>query len=838
VGPFVFFTQGGASGTGTLMMSDGTAEGTVPAAGFLSRFGSSKVPTLFPFGDTLFAAVNDQGPYDTSLWVTKAALNVPAVRLGGTDPTDVIDFGGRWAFYNEVSTYRFGLWTTDGTPAGTSAFLPDLKNESTSPGPLVNAAGTLYFVNTARDEKPKLWKSDGSFDGTVVVTEVPPGISEMKAVGRRLFYITSDNALWTSDGTPSGTIQLVKTKFEIGNFGNNLRTAGNRIVFAQYTSSTGSSEIWSSDGTVSGTQLLLKTPQAVSLTSIDGTIYFANRDDLHGNEVWTTDGTPDGTKLLYDINPGPHGSDPGGFTKSGSLLYFSAYTDTTGRELWAVPMTTPLLSIADTHAAEGNAGTTTKAHFTVSLAPPSTETVTVDYATSDGTATAGQDYDTAAGTLTFAPGETAKTIDVVVRGDDVPENNETFFVTLRNAAGAKLLKGEATGIIDDDDQLADLSVAPHLTSSSFSIYDAVSLTNNGPRAATEGLVTVTYTPAYPRNSCTPCPVLQIPTGTSTLVGGDSFPPSTQVWLGATVSARQRDPQPANNSVTWTISANRILAMDRAWLTAGSTATLTLVTARPAPFVSSSDPSVASLSEGTTANGATTFTVTGLKPGTATMTLQGLNETLDVIVTAPGTTPRWPGGISVDNNDFTTRFDYPFHATITPSGTAPLTGAKATGTVVFTAGGQEIARVPVTAGKSVVPFYAPAVGSIQYQISYSGDAAFLPQTFTRTLFVSPGTATLLASLQPTATPGSWTLTVVANGSPMAAPSGTLSIASGTTQVASVALAPAGGGTSVATTTLAGLSPSTTLTINYPGDAHYVAGSQQIRVSTERHRTIHH
>jgi hypothetical protein len=120
---------------------------------------------------------------------------------------------------------------------------------------------------------------------------------------------------------------------------------------------------------------------------------------------------------------------------------------------------TPTLSIDDATVAEGDAGTTT-ATFTVTLseAPGSGETVTVDYATSDGTATAGTDYVAATGTLTFAEGETTKTIAVTVNGDTTFETDETFNVTLSNVTGTiggvAAAIGDATGVgtITNDDE--------------------------------------------------------------------------------------------------------------------------------------------------------------------------------------------------------------------------------------------------------------------------------------------------------------------------------------------------------------------------------------------------
>ena len=108
----------------------------------------------------------------------------------------------------------------------------------------------------------------------------------------------------------------------------------------------------------------------------------------------------------------------------------------------------PLLSIQTATAGEGD-GT---AGFTVELGAVSGAQVTVDYATTAGTATAGSDYTAASGTLTFAPGETSKSISVTIADDDVDEGNETFTVTLSNAVNASIGQATATGTITDDDE--------------------------------------------------------------------------------------------------------------------------------------------------------------------------------------------------------------------------------------------------------------------------------------------------------------------------------------------------------------------------------------------------
>jgi hypothetical protein len=112
------------------------------------------------------------------------------------------------------------------------------------------------------------------------------------------------------------------------------------------------------------------------------------------------------------------------------------------------------LAVNDVTVTEGTGGAPTPATFTVSLlggASPSP--VTVNYATANGTATAPADYAATAGTLTFAPGETSKTVTVPVVPDAVDEPNETFALNLSApSAGVFLVDGQGIGTIVDDDR--------------------------------------------------------------------------------------------------------------------------------------------------------------------------------------------------------------------------------------------------------------------------------------------------------------------------------------------------------------------------------------------------
>jgi len=110
----------------------------------------------------------------------------------------------------------------------------------------------------------------------------------------------------------------------------------------------------------------------------------------------------------------------------------------------------PSVTIDDTSVIEGNLGTV-DAQFTVTLSAASEKVITVDFATSNGTATDGSDYQSTSGTVTFLPGETSKQILVPVLGDTVDEPDETFFVTLSNPVNVILEDDTAQGTILDDD---------------------------------------------------------------------------------------------------------------------------------------------------------------------------------------------------------------------------------------------------------------------------------------------------------------------------------------------------------------------------------------------------
>ncbi|HEX6046888.1 MAG TPA: Calx-beta domain-containing protein [Pyrinomonadaceae bacterium] len=121
----------------------------------------------------------------------------------------------------------------------------------------------------------------------------------------------------------------------------------------------------------------------------------------------------------------------------------------------------PSISVRDALVVEGNSGTT-QATFVVALSAASSQTVSCSFATANGTATAGSDYTAVSGALSFAPGEVEKSVVVLVTGDTIDEQQETYFLDISNVQNATVGTSRGNGFIVDDDgptiSINDISV--------------------------------------------------------------------------------------------------------------------------------------------------------------------------------------------------------------------------------------------------------------------------------------------------------------------------------------------------------------------------------------------
>ena len=151
----------------------------------------------------------------------------------------------------------------------------------------------------------------------------------------------------------------------------------------------------------------------------------------------------------------------------------------------------PLVSVSDVTVSEGDSGLAS-VFVTFSLSKSSDELVTIDYTTTDGSAIASQDYQTATGTVTFAPGETSIQVEFFINSDLLPELDESFNIELSNPVGAQIDYGTGVVTIVNDDVLSLISISDATVSEGDSGLLSVLVTFSLSEAS-DNPVTVNYT---------------------------------------------------------------------------------------------------------------------------------------------------------------------------------------------------------------------------------------------------------------------------------------------------------------------------------------------------------
>ena len=208
-----------------------------------------------------------------------------------------------------------------------------------------------------------------------------------------------------------------------------------------------------------------RTVQNGLFTVSGGSITRAWRITAGENREWGLKVTPSGfgaVKLVVNATT-DCGQAPGVCTDDGRMLAGGLAATIEGP---------PTLSVADAEVEEAS---DTALAFTVTLSRELSETVTVEYRTEDGTASAGADYTTTTGTLTFTPDQTTTTVSVPVLDDSHDEGSETLNLTLRNPTPArvKLADAEATGTITNSDPLPQAWLARFGRTVGTHVMDAV-----------------------------------------------------------------------------------------------------------------------------------------------------------------------------------------------------------------------------------------------------------------------------------------------------------------------------------------------------------------------------
>ena len=283
------------------------------------------------------------------------------------------------------------------------------------------------------------WGAEGHINGATAHADV------LGILGRE----NVDMAIWWTTGPATKGSPIYNAFKMYRNYDGARSTFGDTSVSAGATANPDQVVAFAAQRTATGALTIMVVNKALT-GNTPATINLASFAASGSAQVWQLKGPGTGTTAIQ------HLADMG-FTNN----TLSAMLPPQSVTLFVVPGATttgPFLSINDTGVMEGNAGTRT-ATFTVTLSPMSAQTVTVSYATANGTATtADADYAAKSGTLTFLPGETSKTIGVTVNGDTKFESDEVFFVNLSGAASATISDGQGSGTIMNDDAPPALSI--------------------------------------------------------------------------------------------------------------------------------------------------------------------------------------------------------------------------------------------------------------------------------------------------------------------------------------------------------------------------------------------
>lgn len=281
-------------------------------------------------------------------------------------------------------------------PAGTTT---KLTSVAVKPD-LLDELDETFFVNLLNATNASI--ADNRATGTITDDDAPPTMSIKDVV---VYEGNSGQALAT--------------------FSVSLSAASGRAVSVNYSTTDGTALAGADYATTSGTLIL-----AAGTTSKSFTVPFYGDVMDETNETFFVN-------LANAINA--------------SLVDNQALATITDNDA------APSLTINDIAVVEGNSGSA-NVTFTVTLSAVSGQAVSVKFATANGTALAGSDYEAQSGTLIFAPGEKTKTVAIAVTGDTLDEANENYFVKLSGATNASIADSSGTGTITDNDAAPTLSI--------------------------------------------------------------------------------------------------------------------------------------------------------------------------------------------------------------------------------------------------------------------------------------------------------------------------------------------------------------------------------------------
>jgi ELWxxDGT repeat protein len=365
----IFFADDGVHGLEP-WASDGTEAGTVPLADVNPGSGSSMISLLvldhaLTVGSRLyFRAFTDQD--GAEVWTSDGTPAGTTKLKEINDQTSSFFFfggklfgpalgalpGGKVLFQaDDAGGTGFEPWASDGTAAGTQR-IADLwpGAESSYPTSMAPLNGKVLFLADANPSpsNPGLWISDGTAAGTTLLASGINAWPPLAPLGGIALMDGPgpDYAIWKTDGTPAGTGPVGPAVTIQGA----TSVLGATLLFQGYTTSGAQPGLWQTDGSAAGTGLVHSFSESSWLTLAPASgnrLFFSADTNAEGRELWVTDGTPAGTVLVEDLNPGPASGAGDWLAPLGTSIVFTGDDGTTGPEPWisdGTPAGTQLLA--------------------------------------------------------------------------------------------------------------------------------------------------------------------------------------------------------------------------------------------------------------------------------------------------------------------------------------------------------------------------------------------------------------------------------------------------------------------------------------------------------------
>ncbi len=348
VGDELWSTNGRAAGTGLLI-------DVVPGL----PTDSSDPESFHQLGSTLLFDCDD-GVHGSELWKldSKGPSLLRDIRPGSGNSgprsfTNINVNGKTYALFVASGLEGIELWITDGTTQGTTLFYDIAPGPNGSdPGRFVAINGKVFFSANDRMNGIEMWVTDGTRSGTRML-EVEPGpgssittTASVEFNGQLYFAATRTglgNELWVTDGVGVWLADDVERGAE-GSFPHDLTVFNGKLYFAATTATSGD-ELWATSGLgINRGQLVMdiwpgtRDGRPSGFTVCGNRLVFAARDTFDSHDLWETDGTLAGTQQLIEVDP-QGASWPQHLNWTGSSLFFTAETASTGRELYVSDLT-------------------------------------------------------------------------------------------------------------------------------------------------------------------------------------------------------------------------------------------------------------------------------------------------------------------------------------------------------------------------------------------------------------------------------------------------------------------------------------------------------------------